>query len=137
MHACVHVRACMHTCWRSFSHRYSPYVHVCKFALPDYCGHALTNTHMHTLFLSSEAPPASESPRTHTHTRTVKVRGFAKLQQTGFLLRSHSSFSLSLSLLPLKLVKAGCLTGSRAAGSDCWQPCISLFFISLHACLCV
>ncbi|KAJ4949500.1 hypothetical protein JOQ06_021015, partial [Pogonophryne albipinna] len=46
--------------------------------------------------------PALETLRTHTHTCTVKARGVAKLQQTVFLLRSHSS----LSLLPLELVKA-------------------------------
>lgn len=82
-----------------------------------------TNTHSHTLF--SEASPALETLHTHTHTHAVKVRGFAKLQQTG-------SQVTALPLLPLKLVKAGCFTGSGTVGSKCWQPCIYLFFISLH-----
>lgn len=120
------------TCVRGVFPPLSPYVHVSKFGLPDYCGNALT--HKHTRFLSSEASPAAETPHTHTHRQahTVKVHRIAKLQQTGFLLRSHgspSSLSLSLSLLPLKLVKAGCFRGSRTAGSECWQPKTNISFI--------
>lgn len=137
---CVCVPVCVRSCTRvrGVFPPPSSYVHVGKFDLPDYCGHALT----HTLSLFSEASPALATPHTHmqesTHaqTHTVKVQEFAKLQQTGFLLRSHTAFSLSL--LPPKLVNAGCFSGSRTVGSLV-SPYFLFLFIpaSVSVCVCV
>lgn len=48
-------------------------------------------------------------------------------------LYAHSS--LTLSPLPLKVVKASHFTGSRTVGSICWQPCIiRFFFLNVPSC---
>lgn len=122
----------------------SCYVHVGKFDLPDYSGHALT----HTLSFFSDASPALATLRIHTHTQEsthsqthiVKVQGFAKLQQTSFLLRSHSSLS----------VTAATETGQSWLFQwlqSCWQEAVGsldspyfLFLLmpaSVRVCVCV